>query len=103
MRSQENMLQVLMSPAPDELTDNPSLSLLFSEVMRDGLKISPYYRRKILLGLPDVIHIHFPEWLIRWRRPWIAPLDVVATFGLLWLARRRGTALVWTWARPRAS
>ena len=96
MRSQEKMLQVLMSPAPDELTDNPSLSLLFSEVMRHGVKISPYYRKKSLLSRPDVIHIHFPEWLIRWRFPWIAPLDVVATLGLLWLARCRGTALVWT-------
>ena len=64
--------------------------------MRHGVKIGPFYRKKSLLSRPDVIHIHFPEWLIRWGRPWIAPLDVVATLGLLWLARRRGTALVWT-------
>ena len=95
-RSQEKVLQVLMSPGPDELTDNPSLLLLFSEVMRHGVKISPYRKKKDLLSRPDVIHIHFPEWFVRWKRPWLAPLDVVATLGLLWLARRRGAALVWT-------
>lgn len=95
-RPQEQVLQVLMNPGPDELTDNPSLSLLFSEVMRNGVKINPYYKKKSLLSRPDVIHIHFPEWLIRWKRPWIAPLEIVAILGLLWLARRRGAALVWT-------
>jgi beta-1,4-mannosyltransferase len=95
-RSQEKVLQVLMSPGPDELTDNPSLSLLFSEVMRNGVEISPYGKKKSLLSRPDVIHIHFPEWLVRWKRPWLAPLEVVAVLSLLWLARRRGTALVWT-------
>jgi beta-1,4-mannosyltransferase len=95
-RSQEKVLQVLMSPGPDELTDNPSLLLLFSEVMRHGVKISPFDNKKRLLSRPDVIHIHFPEWLIRWKRPWIAPLEVVAILSLLWLARRRGAALVWT-------
>lgn len=95
-RSQEKVLQVLMSPGPDELTDNPSLLLLFSEVMRHGVEISPFYKKKSLLSRPDVIHTHFPEWLIRWKHPWIAPLDVVAILGLLWFARRRGAALVWT-------
>lgn len=94
--SPEQVLQVLMSPGPDELTDNPSLLLLFSEVTRHGVKISPYHKKKILLSRPDVIHIHFPEWLVSWRRPWLAPLEVVATLGLFWLARRRGAALVWT-------
>lgn len=95
-RSQEQVLQVLMSPGPDELIDNPSLSLLFSEVMRNGVKISPCDNKISLLSRPDVIHIHFPEWLIRWKRSWLAPLDVVAILGLLWIARRRGAALVWT-------
>ena len=85
-----------MRPGPDDLTDNPSLLLLFSEVMRNGVKISPYHKKKDLLSRPDVIHIHFPEWFVRWKRPLLAPLDAVATLGLLWLARRRGAALVWT-------
>jgi beta-1,4-mannosyltransferase len=94
--SQEKALHVLMSPGPDALTDNPSLLLLFSEVMQNGVKIIPYSKKKNLLSRPDVIHVHFPEWLIRWKRPWLAPLDVIATLGLLWLGRRRGAALVWT-------
>lgn len=95
-RAQEKVLHVLMSPGPDALTDNPSLLLLFSEVMQNGVKIRPYSKKKNLLSRPDVIHVHFPEWLIRWTRPWLAPLDVVAILGLLWLGRRRGAVLVWT-------
>ena len=95
-RSQEKILKVLMNPGPDKLTDNPCLLLLFSEVMRHGVKISSYHKKKDLLSRPDVIHIHFPEWFVRWKRPWLAPLDVVAIWGLLWLARRRGAVLVWT-------
>jgi beta-1,4-mannosyltransferase len=94
--SQERVLQVLMSPGPEKLTDNPSLLLLFCEVMKNGVEISPFYNKKNLLSRPDVIHVHFPEWLIRWQRLWLAPLDVVAVLGLLWLARRRGAILVWT-------
>lgn len=95
-RAAEKVLQVLMSPGPDKLTDNPSLLLLFSEVTRHGVEISSCSKKKILLSRPDVIHIHFPEWLIRWKRPWLAQLDVLVILGLLWLARRRGAALVWT-------
>ena len=92
-RSAEKVLQVLTSPGPDKLTDNPSLLLLFSEVTRHGVEISSCSKKKILLSRPDVIHIHFPEWLIRWKRPWIAPLDVVVILGLLWLARALEHAL----------
>lgn len=93
---QEKVLQVLMSPGPDKLTDNPSLRLLFDEVMTHGVKITACSKKEDLLMRHDVIHIHFPEWLIRWGSAWRAPFDVLAILGLLWLARRRGAALVWT-------
>src|SRR5208282_1540649 len=83
-------------PGPDELADNPSLLLLFSEVARQGVQIRPFSGKASLLGPHDVIHIHFPDWLVRWKSIWVASFDVAAIAGLLWLARRRGAVLVWT-------
>ena len=85
-----------MSPGPDQLADNPSLLLLFGEVARNGVQIAPFSGKASLLGPHDVIHIHFPEWLVRWKRIWVASFDVAAIAGLLWLARRRGAVIVWT-------
>jgi len=93
---QARIIDVLMSPGPYELADNPCLQLLFAEVAEQGVRISPFSGKISLLRRHQVIHVHFPEWLVRWRNGWIAPFDVVTVLGLLWLARRRGAALVWT-------
>lgn len=95
-RAQPEVINVLMSPGPHDLDDNPSLLLLFSQVAKHGVQIRSFSGKVSLLGRHDVIHIHFPEWLVRWESAWLAPLDVTAIAGLIWLARRRGTALVWT-------
>ena len=93
---QPGTIRVLMSPGPDQLADNPSLLLLFGEVARNGVQIAPFSGKASLLGPHDVIHIHFPEWLVRWKSIWVASVDVAAIAGLLWLARRRGAVIVWT-------
>ena len=92
----ERAIDVLMSPGPDELADNPCLQLLFTEVAKHGVRVSPFSGKVSLLRRYDVIHVHFPEWLVRWRNSWMAPFDIVSILGLLWLARRRGSALIWT-------
>jgi beta-1,4-mannosyltransferase len=89
-------IDVLMSPGPEQLTDNPYLSLLFAEVGRRNVKISPFSRKSHLLKRHDIIHIHWPEWLVTWSTIWRASFDITTSLGLLWLARRRGAALVWT-------
>lgn len=93
-------IRVPMSPGPDQLADNPSLLLPFSDVARNGVQIRPFSGKASLLGPQDVIHIHFPEWLVRWKSLWVASFDVVAIVGLLWLARRRGAVMVWTGHDP---
>ena len=93
-------IRVPMSPGPDQLADNPSLLLPFSDVARNGVQIRPFSGKASLLGPQDVIHIHFPEWLVRWKSLWVASFNVVAIVGLLWLARRRGAVMVWTGHDP---
>lgn len=86
-----------MCPGPERLKkDNPSLSLLFSELGRHDVQITAYAGRSSLLRRRDVIHFHWPEWLIRWRTIRSATFDILTSLGLLWLARRRGAAVVWT-------
>jgi beta-1,4-mannosyltransferase len=85
-----------MSPGPAKLTDNPYLALLFAETNMHDVRISALSGKSSLLARPDVIHFHWPEWLVRWNTARSASFDIVASLSLLWLARRRGAAIVWT-------
>jgi len=89
-------IDVLLSPGPERLKDNPCLSLLFAEVSRCDVRIAPFSGRSDLLSRHDVIHFNWPEWLVRWNNVRSALFDVSTSLGLLWLARRRGAAVVWT-------
>jgi beta-1,4-mannosyltransferase len=89
-------IDVLLSPGPERLKDNPCLALLFAEVRRCDVQIAPFSGRSDLLGRHDVIHFNWPEWLVRWNNVSSALVDASTSLGLLWLARRRGAAVVWT-------
>lgn len=89
-------IQVLLSPGPEKLKDNPCLALLFAEVSRLDVRITPFSGRSDLLGRHDVIHFNWPEWLVRWNNLRRSLADLSSSLGLLWLARRRGAAVVWT-------
>lgn len=84
-----------MSPAPRVLKDNPYLVELFGEAGWDDVHISAF-SLKALMRRPDVVHIHFPHHLVDWEKPLGAPFDVVTVLVSLWVARRRGVAVVWT-------
>jgi glycosyltransferase involved in cell wall biosynthesis len=90
------VVNVLMSPSPEELADNPFLALLFAEAVRCGTRISAYSRKYLLLKRYDVIHIHWPEWHVRWKTIPRALFDMATFLSLIWLARLRGAAIVWT-------
>jgi beta-1,4-mannosyltransferase len=89
-------IDVLLSPGPERLTDNPCLALLFAEVSRRDVRITSFSGKSDLLGRHDVIHFNWPEWLVRWSNLWRSLTDLSSSLGLLWMARRRGAAVVWT-------
>ena len=88
-------MRVLMSPAP-RMQDNPYLRLLWAETGKHCDAIASFSSKALLRGRPDVVHVHWPEYLVRWPHLPVAVFDTVKVLGLLWLARRRGCALVWT-------
>jgi beta-1,4-mannosyltransferase len=89
-------VEVLMSPAPDGLSSNPFFTLLFAEAANRDTRINAFSRKALLLRRHDVIHIHWPEWHVRWEAIRSALTDIATFITLLWLARRRGAAVVWT-------
>ena len=89
-------IDVLMSPSPKMLADNPFLALLFADAAGRGTRISAYCRKSLLFRRHDVVHIHWPEWHVRWKSLPVALFDMAIFLGLLRLARLRGAAVVWT-------
>jgi beta-1,4-mannosyltransferase len=89
-------VEVLMSPAPDALSENPFFTMLFAEAADRDTRINAFSRKAVLLKRHDVIHIHWPEWHVRWKAIRLALTDIATFITLLWLARRRGAAVVWT-------
>jgi beta-1,4-mannosyltransferase len=57
--------------------------------------VCPYARRS-LLQRPDVVHVHWPEFLVRWQPLPVALADSAKTLSLLWIARQRGAVFIWT-------
>ena len=88
-------MRVLMSPAASN-QDNPYLTLLWAETGKHCEALVSFSSKELLRGRPDVVHVHWPEFLLRWPHLPVAVFDTVKILGLLWLARRRGSALVWT-------
>lgn len=76
--------------------ENPYLALLHRS-LGERVEILPGASMRHLLHRVDVMHVHWPEYLVRWRRGTaVAVFDALKTLSLIWIARRRGTALVWT-------
>ncbi|KQQ42946.1 glycosyltransferase [Nocardioides sp. Leaf307] len=87
---------VLAAPCTTVEEGNPYIGQLYRQVGAHGYDVRPFSRRA-LLGRPEVIHVHWPEQLVRWSASGTtAWTDVVKVLGLLCLARLRGSQIVWT-------
>lgn len=94
-------VQVLASPGPSVTEGgNPYIRLLYGSVSEEATAGSDVviseFTRRMLLQQPDVIHVNWPYYLVRWDRLARAVGDVAKVLILLVVARRRGAALVWT-------
>lgn len=89
-------MRVLASPASSGPDGNPYIDLLYEAVRAQGVAVEAFTRRA-LLSRPDVVHVHWPDFLVRWgASPRRRATDVATVLSLLLLARRRGAAIVWT-------
>lgn len=73
---------------------NPYSSLLSGALAATGrFSIEDLSRRRLVTHPPDILHVHWPEWALRGRRPIV---EAAATIVAMGIARARGTAVVWT-------
>jgi beta-1,4-mannosyltransferase len=88
-------MRVLISPGADRM-QNPYVRLLYGEMAKHCDEVAHFSSKALLFHRPDVVHVNWPEYLVRWRSLRLTLFDIVKIIGLFWLARRRGTAVVWT-------
>jgi beta-1,4-mannosyltransferase len=88
-------LRILLSPGYADPAANPYLRLLYGQLADSGIELERFSARA-LLKRHDIVHVNWPEFLVRWGNPWLAPYDVVKIMVLLRWARHRGAAIVWT-------
>jgi beta-1,4-mannosyltransferase len=86
-------VRVLMSPATGG--DNHYVDQLVGRLRLQGVVVEEFTRRACL-SRPDVVHVHWPQFLVRWDRISVAVPDAVKVLVLLSVARARGARLVWT-------
>lgn len=89
-------LRVLALPAFSGREADPFSYLLNTAIAARGVRIESFTIRLLLRGTWDIVHVHWPEFVLsrRSRREfaWRAATFILA----LRLARWRGTAVVWT-------
>lgn len=89
-------LRVVAWPAFINRHQNPYTSLLYGAMARLGVRVEDFLPWKLLLGRPDVWHIHWPESILNLRRRWLArPLAFLLRV-LLRVARAHGVKIIWT-------
>ena len=90
------MLHVVAWPAFINRRQNPYTSLLYGAMGRLGVRVEDFLPWKLLLGQPDIWHLHWPESVLNLRRRWLArPLAFLLQV-LLRVARARGVKIIWT-------
>jgi beta-1,4-mannosyltransferase len=88
-------LRVLASPL--RMPGNPYIDQLYEHVGdQPRVSLRPYTRRELARGSWDIVHMHWPEWVVRQDGSARAWSDACTDLALLQWARRRGARLAWT-------
>jgi beta-1,4-mannosyltransferase len=86
-----------MSPASVGANDNPFIRMFVGEFeSRPRVAIRPFTWRRALVGRYDVLHVHWPERLVRHHRRWFEILRACALSALLLRCVLRRVAIVQT-------
>lgn len=88
-------MRVLASPLAPETNGNPYVALLHDELRANGVVIDHLSGWR-LLSRPDIVHVHWPEHLVRSDKARTLVWDGGKVLSLIAAARLRGAALVWT-------
>lgn len=86
-------MRVLMSPGP--AISNPFVSLLIRNLDPD-IEVTSFTWREAFLGRHEVLHVHWPDALLRAPSPARRGLKLAQFYALLLWNRMRGVRQVWT-------
>lgn len=89
-------MRVIANPAFRNARDNPYNALLYGAVRTLGVDVVEFTTAGLASSRWDILHLHWPEFVIARRSPAEAWAKTAAFFAALDLARMRGTRLVWT-------
>lgn len=89
-------MKIIAAPGHSAPNDNPYIGLLYGPMRRAGVTVDEWSRRRVVLGRYDVIHVHWPEFLVRAAPRRTTALDVLKVLVALWWARKNGAVLIWT-------
>jgi beta-1,4-mannosyltransferase len=91
-------LRVLVPLLSHDAGGIPDLRLMYDEMARTApVAAEPYSTTAALSGGVDIIHVHWPEWLIRRDRgPVTLAADSARVLAELGVAKARGAKIVWT-------
>lgn len=89
-------MRIIARPAFANYATDPGNSALYAGIQRLDVTVIEGTSTAMLCGRADVLHIHWPDNVLRGKR-WIpAAVRVVVLFVLLSLQRLRGTKIIWT-------
>lgn len=89
-------ISALLSPAFANRQENPYNWLLSTALKNHGVDVREFSFRAALHAAPDVLHLHWPEYIVEGHDTARATLRVTAFLALIDQAKARGSKLVWT-------
>lgn len=89
-------MQIAAIPAFRNREINPYNALLYNGVQQAGADVVEFGPRVLLGPSPDVLHIHWPEWLFSAPGPARARSQAAMFRTIISMLRARGTSIIWT-------
>lgn len=89
-------MRIVALPAHRNRAMNPYNSLLYSAVERAGYEVEEFGAGTFLGREPDVVHIHWPEWLFSAANATRARAQAMLFRRMVLHLKRRGSRIVWT-------
>ncbi len=87
-------MRVASWPGPSTAMGNPYVRLLIAALEDEGASVVDFSPRSV--PSCDIVHVHWPEWVLDAPRRPAALARIIRLLGALARARRRGARLVWT-------
>ncbi|MGB0857862.1 MAG: glycosyltransferase [Paracoccaceae bacterium] len=97
MKKYHNIINIIAKPAFANKISDPGNYRLYSEIIRSGLQVQEWSLMRIILGNYDIVHIHWPDNILKTRFWWRAMIKLsLLIIVLVWIRRFRRRDVIWT-------